>query len=376
MPGIMPMYPASLRVKPGPVPAVRCLESIRLGRQRVRRYGQDRHPATKYAPGRGPIVVVSQVYQLLRSTIPFSQKDPELIRLGSRSSRLATWQAEYVQSRLEAHGIEVEIVFISTEGDQSTQSLREFGGQGAFTKRIQQALLAHEIDFAVHSLKDLPTEKVDGLTLAAVPTRENPVDVWVSNRFASLEAAEADILVGTGSLRRQAQLLHYRADIRVADIRGNVETRLKKMDDGEYDAIVLARAGLTRLGLDSRIRREFQVTEMLPAIGQGALGLECREDDQQTRDALQTIEHPESRQAVMAERSLLRELRAGCLAPVGAHARINPAGQIELSAAVLSQDGQQKVDGFIEGASADAEQLGIKLAGVLIAQGADRLLKR
>lgn len=273
-------------------------------------------------------------------------------------------------------GHRVEIVEISTEGDQSTQSLREFGGQGAFTRRIQSALLAREIDFAVHSLKDLPTEQVDGLMLASVPERENPVDVWVSNRFRSLAEADANCLIGTGSLRRQAQILFQRQDVRVADIRGNVDTRLKKMDDGQFDAIILARAGLARLGLESRIRAEFNCTEMLPAVGQGALGLECRADDQPTIDILKQINHGPTQKAVTAERSLLRELRAGCLAPVGAIGAIETDGKLSLSSAVLSADGRERIADTFSGNDDQAESIGRELARILIKSGADKLLNR
>lgn len=299
-----------------------------------------------------------------------------MIKLGSRSSQLATWQANHVKAELSGKGIEVEIVFISTEGDQSTQSLKEFGGQGAFTKRIQQALLDKEIDFAVHSLKDLPTEKIDGLLLASVPLREETADVWVSNRFASLDEAEDGCLIGTGSLRRQAQLLNHKPTVRVEDIRGNVETRLRKMDEGEYDAIVLAKAGLKRLQLDSWIRSEFSHGQMLPAIGQGALGLECRAGDQDTIEKLLQIRHRETHQAVLAERALLRELRAGCLAPVGAHATVSDEGVLSLTAAVLSQDGVERVESQLEGPADSAESLGVQLAGELVKKGADRLLVR
>lgn len=299
-----------------------------------------------------------------------------MIKLGSRSSKLATWQANHVQSELKQHDIDVEIVFLSTAGDQSTQSLREFGGQGAFTKRIQQALLDGEIDFAVHSLKDLPTEKVEGLTLAAVPVREDPVDVWVSNRFASWENAEPGSLVGTGSLRRQAQLLYLRPDLRVEDIRGNVDTRLNKLDQGEFDAIILAKAGLTRLGLSERIQQEFSQDKMLPAIGQGALGLECRSDDGPTIEALRAINHTDSHAEVLAERALLRQLRAGCLAPVGAFGQVSGTNELHLSAVVLNQQGSERYFSEIAGDAKQAAELGVELANELIGKGAQKLLER
>ncbi|MEC9094746.1 MAG: hydroxymethylbilane synthase [Planctomycetota bacterium] len=299
-----------------------------------------------------------------------------MIKLGSRSSKLATWQAHHVQAELLKKNLEVEIVFLTTEGDQSQQSLTEFGGQGAFTRRIQQALLSGEIDFAVHSLKDLPTEPIEGLTLAAVPCRESPVDVWVAQKSESLAQAEPGTLIGTGSLRRQAQLLHQRKDVRVKDIRGNVDTRLRKLDAGEYDALVLAKAGLARLGLSESIQSEFSISQMLPAIGQGALGLECRSDDADTLNALVQINESNSHTEVLSERALLRTLRAGCLAPVGAYARVNPTGTLDLSAVVLSRDGSQRVFGESSGPLADPEKLGVSLANELISNGAQKLLDR
>lgn len=302
-----------------------------------------------------------------------------MLRLGSRSSKLATWQAKHIQSELALKNIEVEIVYISTEGDQSTQSLQDFGGQGAFTKRIQTALLDSEIDFAVHSLKDLPTESVQGLLLGAVPEREVTQDVLVSNKYGSIQDLPEGALIGTGSFRRQAQLLNHRPDLRVADIRGNVDTRLRKLDEEEYDALILARAGLTRLGLTQRITEIIPIDFMLPAIGQGALGLECRSEDALTIESLMSIDDAPSHIEVVAERALLRELRAGCLAPVGAHAKIKNQA-LNLEAVVLSQDGTERVHGerVAEG-KIDLESgaaLGVGLAQSLIANGAEKLLKK
>ncbi len=302
-----------------------------------------------------------------------------MLRLGSRSSKLATWQAKHIQSELALKNIEVEIVYISTEGDQSTQSLQDFGGQGAFTKRIQTALLDSEIDFAVHSLKDLPTESVQGLLLGAVPEREVTQDVLVSNKYGSIQDLPEGALIGTGSFRRQAQLLNHRPDLRVADIRGNVDTRLRKLDEEEYDALILAQAGLTRLGLTQRITEIISIDFMLPAIGQGALGLECRSEDALTIESLMSIDDAPSHIEVVAERALLRELRAGCLAPVGAHAKIKNHA-LNLEAVVLSQDGTERVHGerVAEG-KIDLESgaaLGVDLAQSLIANGAEKLLKK
>ncbi len=302
-----------------------------------------------------------------------------MLRLGSRSSKLATWQAKHIQSELALKNIEVEIVYISTEGDQSTQSLQDFGGQGAFTKRIQTALLDSEIDFAVHSLKDLPTESVEGLFLGAVPEREVTQDVLVCNKYDSIQELPAGALIGTGSFRRQAQLLNRRPDLRVADIRGNVDTRLRKLDEEEFDALILARAGLTRLELTERITEVIPIDYMLPAIGQGALGLECRSDDAATIESLRIIDDSQSHIEVVTERALLRELRAGCLAPVGAHAKIKDR-VLYLEAVVLSQDGTERVHGEqVEDGRIDLESgaaLGVALAKSLVANGAEKLLKK
>lgn len=299
-----------------------------------------------------------------------------MLKLGSRSSQLARWQAEFIKSELSAAGVECEIVFISTEGDQSTQSLTEFGGQGAFTKRIQQALLDREIDFAVHSLKDLPTEELDDLALAAVPKREDPSDVLVCNMAESIAELPANALIGTGSFRRQAQLLNHRSDLKVADIRGNVDTRLKKLDAGDYDALILAKAGLTRLGFVDRVTQVISRSVMLPAIGQGALGLESRSDDEGTIAALATVNDPETNAAVTAERALLRQLRAGCLAPVGGYALVTDDGKLSLRGVVLDQAGTQRVDGEMMGTMENARELGEQLAQDLISRGGDKLLAR
>ncbi|MDG2470786.1 MAG: hydroxymethylbilane synthase [Pirellulaceae bacterium] len=304
-----------------------------------------------------------------------------MIKLGSRSSKLARWQAEHVQTELSKKNIEVEIVFMTTEGDQSVASLKEFGGVGAFTKGIQQSILNGEIDFAVHSLKDLPTDPVEGLVLASVPLREDPADVLICNGFSCTSDLPAGARIGTGSLRRQAQLLYHRPDLKVMDIRGNVDTRLKKLDAGEFDALVLAKAGLTRLKLVDRITEEFGLEWMLPAIGQGALGLESRVDDQPTRMVLDQICDHQSLLEVTAERALLRHLRAGCLAPVGAHGRAQSDGELSLDAVVLSQDGSQRVE--IQGQQRmgtdslqTAKEMGRRLGQQLIDKGADVLLRR
>ncbi|HUE72509.1 MAG TPA: hydroxymethylbilane synthase [Pirellulaceae bacterium] len=295
------------------------------------------------------------------------------LRLGTRASPLARWQAQWVAARLGERGVEVEMVHISTQGDVKAGPLGQIGGQGLFTKEIQRALLAREIDLAVHSLKDLPTEPVAGLCLAAVPPRETTADVLVSARFGSLDHLPPGARVGTGSLRRKAQLLFVRPDLTILDIRGNVDTRLKKLDDGEYDAIVLAAAGLTRLGFADRMTFILPRNIMLPAIGQGALGLETREDDSVARTLVEPLDDPQAHAAVLAERTMLHALRGGCLAPVGALGRVEEA-VLKLEAVVLSGDGKRRISADGAGQPEDAVRVGEQVAEELLVQGAGELI--
>src|SRR5690606_20816905 len=274
---------------------------------------------------------------------------------------------------LTALGIDVEMIHITTQGDVKAGPLGQIGGQGLFTKEIQRALLDDRIDLAVHSLKDLPTEHVEGLTLAAVPERESPGDVLVCNVAKSLDALPAGARVGTGSTRRKAQLLHARRDLQILDIRGNVDTRLRKLDAGEYDAIVLAEAGLTRLGLTERIRQVLPRELILPAVGQGALGIECRASDAATLSLLTPLNDAATRAAVLAERAMLRALRGGCLAPVGASGR-REAGMLKLEGVVLSADGQQRLYAAHTALPGAAEVIGEEVAAQLLAQGAADLI--
>ena len=295
------------------------------------------------------------------------------LRLGTRASPLARWQAQWVAARLFEHGIEVELVPISTQGDVKTGPLGQIGGQGLFTKEIQRALLDRQIDVAVHSLKDLPTADTPGLVIAAVPPRESTADVLVSNSADSLESLPHGARVGTGSLRRKAQLLHVRPDLRILDIRGNVETRLRKLDEGEYEAVILAEAGLTRLGLAERIRFILPRSIMLPAVGQGALGIETRADDTVSRSLVEALDDPATHAAVAAERSMLSALRGGCLAPVGALARVE-SSVLTLEGIVLSGDGRRRISAAAAGLPEDAERIGQQAADELLAQGASELI--
>lgn len=296
------------------------------------------------------------------------------IRIGTRGSKLARWQADWVASQLTQRGHSVELVIIATEGDVSTASLREVGGRGVFSKEIQRAVLADQADLAVHSLKDLPTFPIAGLILAAVPPRESTDDCLLSRSGEHFEQLPAGATVGTGSSRRGAQLLAWRPDLVIADIRGNVESRIRKMKSGEYDAIILAAAGLSRLELTTQITQTLPPERILPAIGQGALGLECRTQDAATRAAVEQLNCADSFAAVSAERSLLLNLLAGCLAPVAAVGKLTDSGQLELSAGVFSVDGQQAVRGQRCGPPARAVELGAELADELKQQGAAELI--
>ncbi len=302
------------------------------------------------------------------------------VRLGTRSSALAQWQANWVSRQLQNSGVVVEIVPIRTEGDVNTAPLGEIGGQGVFTKAIQRALLANEIDLAVHSLKDLPTEPIAGLRLAASPRRESPADAFVCNTCEELLSLPKGAKIGTGSARRRAQLLHVRPDFDVAEIRGNVDTRLKKLDDGEYDALILAESGLRRLELNDRIKQVLPFGLMLPAVGQGALGLEIRENDAAAAKALAPLNHAETLAAVTAERAMLRTLRGGCMAPVGVWGRLEDGNKLALEGVVLSQDGRQRIAAKSTAAVSEAESLGvaeslgIDVAQQLLSQGAEALI--
>ncbi|MBL8890743.1 MAG: hydroxymethylbilane synthase [Planctomycetaceae bacterium] len=296
-----------------------------------------------------------------------------MIRLGTRNSQLALWQSTWVADQLRSRGFEVELVPLTTEGDVATGPLRQLGGEGLFTKRLQIGLQNREIDLAVHSLKDLPTEPVTGLELAAVPEREDVRDAFVSNSYVTWSDLPQHAKVGTGSLRRAAQLRWLRPDLEVVDLRGNVDTRLRKLDEGHYDAIVLACAGLRRLGLEQRITQALDLDTMLSAVGQGALGLEVRCEDIVTRDAVRTLNDVVTLKCVQAERAFLNETRAGCTAPVAAHAVIR-GEQLYLQGAILSESGQQRLDWQIGGHVGAASELGRELARQLLSMGGREIL--
>ncbi len=296
------------------------------------------------------------------------------LRIGTRASLLARWQAEWVAARLRELGAEVELVLLSTRGDrEQIEPIGQLGGQGLFTKEIQAALLDGRADVAVHSLKDLPTEPVPELALAAVPLRGPNGDALVSATYASVAELPHGAVVGTGSARRRAQLLHARPDLQMAEVRGNVDTRLRKLDAGEFDALVLAEAGLVRLGLGERIRQVLPKELMLPAVGQGALGIECRADDTTTQAWLAQLDDASTRAAVVAERAMLAALRGGCLAPVGAWGRSDDS-RVVLCGAVLHADGSRRLYAQQGGEPNAAAALGRAVAAELLAAGAAELI--
>jgi hydroxymethylbilane synthase len=300
---------------------------------------------------------------------------PQQIRIGTRASPLAQWQANWVAELLRAAGIDVQLVPITTAGDRDQQGrIGAIGTSGVFTNELQRGLLDGRIDLAVHSLKDLPTEPVEGLRLAAVPPRESPGDALVSRGGVRFVELPAGAKVGTGSLRRQSQLLHARRDLQVCQIRGNVETRLRKLHEGQFDALVLAEAGLKRLGLANEITEIVPKSLMLPAVGQGALGLEARTDDADTLAAVAELDDRATHAAVRAERTLLAELRGGCLAPVGAWGRVEDGGRLRLAAVVLSQDGVQRLFAEYDDDLDQSESLGRRTASELLNQGAAALI--
>jgi hydroxymethylbilane synthase len=298
------------------------------------------------------------------------------LRIGTRGSPLALWQAHHVAGLLRplVAPRSVELVTIQTSGDLIRDvSLAQLGGEGVFTKEIQKALLASTVDVAVHSLKDLPTVAVEGLNLAAVPPRGPTGDALVSVRHASLDALPAGAVVATSSLRRRAQLLHRRPDLKVIDIRGNVETRLRKLEEQNLDATILAEAGLQRLGLSRRITEILDPGWMLPAVGQGALGLECRAGDLETQAVLARLDDAATRQAVLAERAFLRTMGGGCQVPMGAAGLVRE-GTLTLRAVVLRQDGTNRLEATDRGSPNEAETVGQRAAEVLLRQGARELL--
>ena len=299
------------------------------------------------------------------------------LRIGTRGSKLALAQSGWVQKRIEERfpGTRFETVLIKTSGDQFVDtSLQAVGGKGIFVKEIEEALLRREIDLAVHSLKDLPTETARGLTLAAVPEREDPRDVLVSRNGVPLNALPAGARLGTGSLRRKAQLLHYRPELTVTAVRGNIDTRLKKLAKGDFDGIILAAAGLKRIGHEDRITEFLSPEVCLSAVGQGALALECREDDP-LQAKLSFMHHSPTYHAVTAERSFLRRLGGGCHVPVGALATTD-GESLRVLGVVADVQGHKLYRGENCGPTDEGERLGRELAESLLTEGAEAVMSR
>ena len=298
------------------------------------------------------------------------------LRIGTRGSLLAKWQAEFVRKQIfQTSGIEGEIVIIKTTGDKMQQSaLSQIGGKGIFIKELEDALLDESIDIAVHSVKDIPTEVPPGMSFPAICRREDVRDCLVSGNGATLASLRQGARVGTGSLRRQAQLRHARPDLDVRDLRGNVDTRLRKVESGEYDAVMLAKAGLDRLGWTHRISETLSPDVCMPAVGQGALGIECRASDAETSAALDKLNDAETRSAIVAERSLLSVLQGGCQVPLGAWARIE-GNELVLDACVCSIDGLQYVKQRATALPEQARALGERMAHLLIEAGAQNILE-
>ena len=301
----------------------------------------------------------------------------KILKIATRQSPLALWQAEHIRARLEAmHAdLKVELVTFVTQGDKILDTpLAKIGGKGLFVKELEAALLDGRADLAVHSMKDVPMALPEGLSLAVICEREDPLDAFVSNTYNSFDELPQGAKVGTSSLRRKTQILKQRPDLNVIDLRGNVGTRLSKLDSGLYDAIILASAGLKRLGLAERIRHTLQPEISLPAVGQGALGLECRATDQGVLDLILPLLHAETDTCVRAERAFNAYLEGGCQVPIAGYATLNQ-GQIHIEGRVGSVDGVTLLKVQLSGAPEQAEQLGVSLAQKLLEQGAGELLK-
>ncbi len=299
-----------------------------------------------------------------------------LVRIATRKSALALWQANFVKAELEAAhpGLQVELVPMSTQGDKILDTpLAKIGGKGLFVKELETAMLEGRADIAVHSMKDVPVDFPEGLMLHTICQREDPRDAFVSNSYQQLADLPQGAVVGTSSLRRQCQIKAMRPDLQIKDLRGNVNTRLAKLDAGEFDAIILASAGLIRLGFEGRIASFLAVDSSLPANGQGAVGIECRSDDLIVQQLLAPLEHQETRICVLAERAMNRKLQGGCQVPIGAFAVLQK-NELWLRGLVGQLDGSEILRSEIKGKATEAEQLGTQLAEQLLALGADRIL--
>lgn len=301
---------------------------------------------------------------------------PQILRIATRKSQLALWQAEYVRDQLLQHhpDLQVELVKMSTQGDKILDTpLAKVGGKGLFVKELEAGMLNGEADIAVHSMKDVPVELPPGLHLPVICPREDPRDAFVSNRFESFESLPKGARLGTSSLRRQCQLSALRPDLEVLDLRGNVNTRLQKLDDGEYDAIILAAAGLKRLAMAGRITAYLESAVSLPAIGQGAVGIECRVDDERVNRLIAPLNDPDTHVCVEAERAMNHRLQGGCQVPIAGYAELSK-GMLFMRGLVGQVDGSVIVRGDIAGRPEAAGELGRVLAEDLLSRGADTIL--
>ena len=302
----------------------------------------------------------------------------KILRIATRKSPLALWQAEHVKARLQqAHsGLEVELVTMSTQGDKILDTpLAKIGGKGLFVKELEQGMLEGRADIAAHSIKDVPMEFPEGLFLATILEREEPCDAFVSNTYASLDELPQGAIVGTSSLRRRCQLLSKRPDLEIRDLRGNVNSRLGKLDNGDYDAIILACAGLVRLEMGDRIRQRLSAEQILPAVGQGSVGLEAREGDDEVLSLISVLDDAETRYRITAERAMNHQLQGGCQVPIAGHALLE-GDQLYLRGLVGEPDGSRIISGEIRGPKADAEKLGVQLADELLGRGARAILDK
>lgn len=296
--------------------------------------------------------------------------------IGTRGSKLALWQAEHVARMIAGKypDMKVELRHIVTTGDKILDvPLAKIGGKGLFTKELEHAMLSGEIDLAVHSMKDMPTELPEGLMLAAVTKRADPGDALISPRYGELDNLPLGARIGTSSLRRKAQLLHYRPDLCICDLRGNLNTRMSKLETGDLDAIVLAVSGLVRLGWEEKISQILPQHICLPAVGQGALAIETRSADLTVREIVSFVDHPATATVVTAERSYLKEVEGGCQVPLGVYGTLT-GDSLFLSAVILSADGRQKIEDRISGPAAEAAVLGVELAKRMLAAGGREIL--
>ena len=296
------------------------------------------------------------------------------LRIGTRKSKLALWQANFIKEKLEEKGHTVELVLITTTGDKILDApLAKIGGKGLFVKEIEEALLREEIDLAVHSLKDVPMLLPEGLSLGAITEKEFPFDVLISRRGESLEELPKKAIIGTSSLRRQVQIKRKRSDLQIEILRGNVDTRIRKLEEGKYDAIVLAYAGVKRMGLEDRITQILE--DFIPAVGQGSLATEIREKDERIKECISFLDHRESRIRAEAERSFLRKLEGGCQVPIGAYAWIEE-GKLKIRAFISDLSGEKFIEGYEEGKVEEAQEIGKRLADRLLEEGGKEILER